>query len=178
MQPSFCLFSFGMMQIAAAGASAAAPAIAPANAVAKVTECRNIASDAARLSCYDQAVAALDNAVSHHDLTVIDKEDVHRARRSLFGLTMPNLTVFGMGNKQEEAYAPDLVMLDTTVRAVRPVSYGKWDMETEEHAVWRNVDLLDFAPTVGEKMHMKKGVLGSYFLKLGSDRAIKAERIR
>ncbi len=178
MRLFFCLFSFLMMQIAATDTTAAVGAPAPANAVAKVTECRNVASDAARLSCYDQAVAALDNAVSHHDLTVIDKEDVHRARRSLFGLTMPNLTVFGIGNKQDEAHTPDLVMLDTTVRTVRLVSYGKWDMETEEHAVWRNVDLLDSAPKAGEKMHLKKGVLGSYFLKLGSDRPVKAERIR
>ena len=171
------LFPFAMMGIPLMAANAVVAPPATANAVSTITSCRNIASDTDRLACYDHAAAALDVAVAHHDITVLDKEEVHRTRRTLFGFSLPNLAVFGIGDKSETDKSPDLAVLDTTLRSVRAVSYGKWDMETEEHAVWRNVDLLDFAPTAGEKVHIKKGVMGSFFLKLDSDRAVRAERV-
>jgi hypothetical protein len=159
-------------------ACGAATALPPQNAVTAVSACRQIGSDAQRLACFDQAAAALDVAVVHHDVTILNKEEVRQTRRSLFGFSMPNLALFGFGEKADNGRNQDMLVLDTTLRTVRSVSYGKWDLETEEDAVWRNVDLLDFAPTPGAKIHISKGTLGSFFLKIGSDRAVRAQRVR
>jgi hypothetical protein len=158
----------------------AAPAVRPAtpNAVAQMAECRQIGADIARLACYDRAAAALDFAVTHKELTILDKEDVRRTKRNLYGFALPNLQLFGIGDKTDKDRASDDMVLDTTLRSVRAVSYGKYDMETAEQAVWRNVDLLDMPPTVGEKIHIKPGLMGSFFFKVGSDRAVKAVRVR
>lgn len=145
--------------------------------VGGVLACRNTPAEAERLACFDKASAALSDAVAQHDVTVLDKEEVKRTRKSLFGFQLPNLALLGIGSKGEES-APEAMVLDSTIRSVRSVSYGKYDMELEEHAVWRNIDLLDIAPRPGDKVHIKKAMLGSYFFKINSDRAIKAERIR
>jgi hypothetical protein len=160
-------------------AQSAPEALSPTqNAITRLTACTEIKSDSERLSCFDRTASALNAAVAQREITVLDKEDVRKARRSMFGFLMPNLAAFGLGERSSSKSSAEELTLETVIRSVRSVSYGKWDIETEEQAVWRNVDLLDSAPTAGEKLHIKKGALGSFFLKAGAARAVRAQRVR
>jgi hypothetical protein len=156
-------------------ASAASP---PPNggALADVRACRAIAASDQRLACYDTAVAALDTAVAKHDITILDRQEVVRTRRSLFGFQLPNLKLFGGGER--EVGGEDQATLDSTVQSVRPVSYGKWTITIPEGAVWQNTDLMDYAPQPGEKVHLTKGLMGSFFMRIGSNRPVRAIRVR
>lgn len=147
-------------------------------AVDAVTACRAIAGDADRLACFDRAAAALDTAVTQRDITVLDRQEVRQTRRTLFGFSLPNLALFGVGDTDDEK-APEFTTLDSTIVSAVPVSYGKYEMTLKDGgAVWRNIDLLDAPPARGSKVHITRGAIGSYFFKIDSDRAIKAMRLR
>src|SRR5690348_11471763 len=65
-----------------------------ATPVSKLVECRKIADPAARLQCYDAGVDNLNAAVKSGSIVVVDREDVRKTRRSLFGFTLPKLPFF------------------------------------------------------------------------------------
>ena len=168
------LRGFGV--VAAGGAAAqTGPAATPA-AVAGLRACRTITAAEARLACFDKAAASLDQAIAQKELVVLDRQTVRRTRRSLFGLTLPSLNIFGGGEGAKDE--PEFVAIDTKVRAARPAGYGKYEVDTEEGAVWRNVDLWPDAPRAGEALHISKGAMGSFWLKARSLPPVKGIRLR
>jgi hypothetical protein len=176
--PSFSrFFGFGVLALCTALPAAAAPQSNVPEVVKNMLACKSMAADAERLACYDKASAAFDQAVAEREVTIVDKQEVSRTRRSLFGYMLPNLAVLGIGDKDDQK-ASEFTTLDSTIKSVRGSSYGKWEMELEEQAVWRNVELLDAAPKTGEKVHIRKASLGSYFMKIGDRRSVRAVRIR
>ena len=94
-----------------------------------IIACRATASDAARLACYDNAVGALQTAATKHDIVVIDQQDMARARRSLFGFSLPNFDFLG-GGKNDNAHnvTPEESQLTTTIRAVTRDGDGNWQV--------------------------------------------------
>ena len=151
------------------------PTGTPAATITAVSACRAIAAPDARLACYDRAAAALDTAIRAHDVTVLDRQQVTTTKRSLFGFSIPNIALFNAGKSED---APENTELDSVVTAVRDVGYGHYEITITENAVWRNADAMDFGPRVGEKIHIKKGMVGNYFLKIGNDRTVRGSRVR
>lgn len=127
-----------------------------------------------RLACFDKAAQRLDDAIARHDVVVVDKQEVRRARRSLFGFELPSLGIFGAGDKNE----PPFVAIDSKVMRVSGAGYGKYDITIEGGAVWRNIELLDTPPQAGDKIHIDKTMMGGYFLKTRFARSVRAQRIR
>ena len=159
-------------------ASAAPPEAAAApNELTRVLACRAQTADKDRLACFDGAVGVLSDAVSRNDVTVIDKQELSKARRTLFGFSLPNLKAFGIGESAEAKKNPVFTTLNTHVRSARKVAYGRWDIELDEHAIWRNLDQIDFTPEPGDAVNIEKGAF-SYFMKIGVERPIRAERLR
>lgn len=146
------------------------------NALAGISHCRTISTDAERLACYDKETATLDQAVARKDIRVINKEDVKEARRSLFGFSLPNLSALGLGKDDDKA--PDAIELDSKIVAVHAAEYGHWAFQIADgDAVWRNTDALEDRPTVGAPVHFRKGTLGNYFVKINGGRAFRAVRV-
>lgn len=169
-----------MTALLATSASAQTGGSSGAAVIDAVKACRAIAAADQRLACFDKATAALDSAIQAHDITVMDKQEVRRTRRSLFGFAVPNIPLFGggsSGSSHDEASA-EVTELDTLVTAIRSVGYDKYDITTTEGAVWRTTDPLDFPPKAGAKMHIKKGAIGNYFLKFDSGKAVRSSRVR
>ena len=170
------------LSLACALALLATPAVAQtsgssgAAVIDAVKACRTIAVADQRLACFDKATAALDSAIQAHDITVMDKQEVRRTRRSLFGFDVPNIPLFGGGAAKADT-APEFTELDTIITAIRPLGYDKFDITTTEGAVWRNTDALDFPPKAGAKMHIKKGAIGNYFMKFDGSKAYRGSRV-
>jgi hypothetical protein len=65
-------------------------------------ECRSVADDAARLACYDAAMAAFADA-GPEQLVVVDMDRIEAVERDGFGLAMPSLpdlsAIFSAGNQ-------------------------------------------------------------------------------
>jgi hypothetical protein len=170
-----------VLAVATAGAAPAAaqqPAQASARpqALADVIDCRQLAEPAARLACFDRTVAALDQAESSRALVVMEREQLRRTRRSLFGLTLPNLNVFGDDQEDQEAVSE----INSTIRAVTQDALGKWIFTLEDGARWAQLDSRDLArtPRPGQPIRIRRAAMGSYLANVNNQIAIRVRRDR
>lgn len=133
--------------------------------------------DTERLACYDRAAAALDQAVAQKDVTLIDRQEVRRTRRGLFGFTLPRIGIFSDDENKEEA--EEFAELNTTVASARSVD-GRVEFRLGDgsDAVWRTTDPVAFPPKAGTAVRIRRASLGSYFVKFGKDRMVRGMRIR
>lgn len=167
-------FVFATALSAATAAEAADP---PRPALLKnVVDCRSIADQAQRLACYDQAVAALDAAEARKDLVVVDRQQIRQTRRTLFGLSLPNLAIFGDSDDEEEGVS----RLETTIAGVRQTPDGKWILALKEGGTWEQTDSreLSIEPRVGHPISIRRAALGSYLANVKEQSAIRVRRLR
>jgi len=159
--------------LAAAGTAQAAPKDLGRAAVLKaVVDCRGVTDNAARLACYDAAAATLDEAEAKGDVVVLDREQTRQARHEAFGFTLPSLSVFNRGEEPEK--------LNRATYSVERAwkEGGKWVVEMDTGAVWRQTDDIDLlrAPHKGSVAEIKTGALSSYYMKIDGQLAMKAHR--
>lgn len=141
--------------------------------------CRAIAADAARLACFDKAAASLVAAAEEGDLSVVNREEVRKTRRTLFGFSLPDFGIFGRGDRARSKDAADeIVVLNTTIASARTTADGL-EIRTAEGAVW----LIDspprrlMTPRAGQPVEFRKGALSSYFIRIEGRAGVKGRRI-
>jgi hypothetical protein len=163
----------GLLALAAATSAAARspiPGGTPA-IVQGLLACRAIADPAQRLACYDRQSSAVATAIDKKDLVVIDKERATEARRSVFGFSVPSFAgLLGGG---------DLNQIEETVSAVGQNAEGGLIVKLADGSMWSQTDDTPVAlePRRGDKVVVKRGALGSYFVKVGGQPGFKAKRI-
>jgi hypothetical protein len=150
------------------------PAAPPPNPVLDaLSACRTIQDSAARLACFDTASARLAEAVDRHDLVVMDRAEVRQTRRSLFGFSLPRIPLFRGENVEEQEE------ITTTITAATSLGMGKWQFRIEDGAVWRTTEgtpgLVD--PAAGQKVVIKRGALGNYFIRFNGQRGLRGLRV-
>jgi hypothetical protein len=160
--------------LAAAGAVSAAPPKPTAAQVKALAECVAVTDDAARLACYDKAARSLVEAEKTGDVVVVDQAQVKEVKRQSFGFNINLGPLFERsGDKAEQVNE-----LTTAVASSFQDAEGKWVIHTAEGQVWRQIDTdpLYADPKKGDMVVIKRGSLGSYFLKVNNDRAMRAHR--
>jgi hypothetical protein len=175
MNPKYLL----VMAIATAGA--AAPAVAQQETpqrpqtLTQVIACRALQSAEERLACYDRTVAALDAAEASRELVVMDRSQVRRTRRTLFGLALPDLGLFGDDNNEE-----GVSELQSTLRGVSQTPYGKWVLTLEDGARWIQIDTRNLPrdPRSGHPIRIRRAAMGSYLANIDGQNAIRVRRDR
>lgn len=172
---------------AAAAVACAAPALAQPRPAAAVTDraaalkqlsdCRTIADANQRLACYDAAAAAVDAAEAAGDLVVMDRNQVQTAKRSLFGFDTSALNIFDRGDPEQRVVVDNVTLI--VERAYRGEG-GKWVVVMTDGQVWQQVDNTDMykAPKSGSEARIRKAALGSYFMNIDGQTAIRARRIK
>lgn len=140
--------------------------------------CRGL-PDAERLACFDRAATALDAAVASKEVTVLDKQEVRRTRRGLFGFTLPKIGIFGGGDGDEKA-EDAFTEITTTVASARVVENSRVEfrLADESEAVWRTTDPMGFPPKPGTAVRIRKGALGNYFIDFAGSRGVRGMRVR
>lgn len=169
----------------AAAAMALMPAVAQDRAPARadpfdpLRACRAIADDANRLACFDKVAGSLVAAADEGDLSVVDREEVRKTRRTLFGFALPDLGIFGRSDKAEEKdKADEIEVLNTTIASSRSTANGL-EITTAEGAVW----LIDkpprrlMTPRTGQPVEFRRGSLTSYFIRINNQGGVKGRRI-
>lgn len=143
--------------------------------IERLFECREIAEPEARLACFDQRAAAVEAAASAKDLVIADREQLKKARRGLFGLSLPKIGLFGGGDDDEEAIAK----IETTVQSASQASGGKWLIVLEDGARWLQADSTPIlgSTKAGDAITIERGAMGSYMAKIGKKRAFRVQRI-
>ena len=158
-----------------ASTAAAAPKDTELPLVRSLVDCQRQSDDAARLRCYDAAVAALSEATTSGKVVMVDREDVRKTRRSLFGFSLPKLPFF-RGDKSSEDQQDELT---AKVASAGSVGYGKYRIKLEDGALWETTEGSSVikGPDAGDTVVIKKGPLGSYMMRIAGQRALRAKRV-
>jgi hypothetical protein len=164
---------FASVTLGVALAGPVTPGRAPA--VQAVLDCRKIADSGERLACYDKAANAMEKAEATGDLVSVDREQRRAARHQAFGLPLPTLSFLDRGEKPEEV---DRII--ATVASASQDAYGKWTLHLDDGAVWRQIDdnALDRPPHRGSSVEIRRGLLGSFTVKIDGQFPIKMHRDR
>ena len=149
-----------------------------AKPVAALQQCRTIADPATRVGCYDRAVDALTTASAAGDVVIVERQEVRKARKGLFGFTLPRIG-FLTGKPDNAEDVADEAELETTITASRGIGYGKWRFTVEGGGIWETVETNSgFSdPLPGRKVTLTKGLLGAYYAKVAGGRRVQAKRI-
>lgn len=158
--------------------AASAPAFAQ-EPLAKVYACADIADGAARLACFDGAVAGLKKDVAGGQVQVMSKEQVRAAEIQTFGsenLTVSTALAAASGRKPAEA-PPDRVTLK--VKSITPGGDGNLRFLMENGQLWRQMDRekvvgLGSGPWTAE---VRKAAMGTFFMNIEGRRAIRVKRV-
>lgn len=142
------------------------------------SDCRAIGDPAQRLACFDKAASALETAVKANDVRIVDRGDVRKARRSLFGFTLPKLNLFG-DDDDRDAKEPKFTEINTTVASSRPLGNGRVEitLADEGNPVWQTTEALNWPPKPGAKIRIRAGTMGGYFITVDS-RSYRGMRVR
>ena len=140
-----------------------------------VIDCRTIGDSSARLACYDASVASLADAQKSEDLFVASKAQVREARRGLFGLSLPRITIFG-GDDDDPEDKLQIKEIDAVLSAVGG-GVGAWALTLDDGATWVQTDgAYTKTPKPGMKVHIKRGALGSYRANVNGGLGFKVKR--
>ncbi len=140
----------------------------------ELVNCRAIADPAARLTCYDAKVAAIDEAEKKDELVLADKTAMKEARQGLFGFSIPKLKIFGNDGKEDEKFE-----LTAKIDSAYQASYGKWTIVLDSGARWVQIDttVMRKDPQRGMEIKIRAAAMGSYFANVEGQRAIRMRRV-
>lgn len=167
----------GTLALALATGATAADKNPPVSAiVGQLEACRALGDDAQRLACFDRESAALIAAVQGGKVAVVDQAQVRETRRSLFGFQIPKLPFFSGDRSGEEVQEE----LESTVKSVQEIGRGRYRIVIADNdAVWETIDnpMRLNAPRKGDKIVIKRGLLGAYFLRIDGQVGVKGRRV-
>jgi len=165
-----CLLLWGA---SAAQAQDTGPREAPPAAFQRTIQCRAVADPQERLACYDREVAALETAERASEIRVVDRQQVRRTRRSLFGLVLPDLNIFG-GDDDQTAVNEITGKIQTATQDPS----GKYTFALEDGARWRQIDSrnLNVTPRPGHTIRIRRGAMGSFLANVNNQVAIRVRR--
>jgi hypothetical protein len=138
--------------------------------------CAGESSGNARLACYDQTVPALKLAIERKEIVIVDSRAVGEAKRSLFGISLPKLRIFGDGSGS----APNetLRSIEAKIVAVGQTAEGGVLLSLDAGSRWAQVgsDYVNRAKA-GETIIIRRGDVGGYMAKIGTGRAFRVRRL-
>lgn len=164
-------------------ALAATPAIAAARETPRdspvidaISACRATTDAAQRLACYDRAAARLDAARQNREIVVIDREEVQKTKRTLFGLSLPHLDIFSGGKPEEDE--EEIKEISAKIAAASVGSDGNWLLRLEDGAKWHQTDgkMIASRPRPGSTALIRRGALGSFILRVDNQPGVKVRR--
>lgn len=166
--------AIGLATLAAARPKTPTIAAGHSQAFEAVMKCRTIADDAARLRCFDEASAALQQAAERRDIVVVDREQVRQTRRSLFGIEGLRLPFFGGGDEKGE----EMSQLEGVIASAFQNGDGRWVVRLQEGGTWVQVDdnVIALWPKAGQKVLIKRAALGSYMMRVNGQSGVRVRR--
>jgi hypothetical protein len=109
-------------------------------------------------------------------VVVVDREQLRKTRKTLFGLVLPNLSIFGDDNADQEG----ITNLETTIKTVSRNPYGRWIFDLAEGGRWMQNDSRNLAVDAkpGQPISIRRAAMGSYLANVNKQTAIRVERLR
>ncbi|MEY4952456.1 MAG: hypothetical protein RL299_880 [Pseudomonadota bacterium] len=146
------------------------PAVQP-QVFQAVVDCRKLTDSAARLACYDASVAALAGAAEAKQVLVVDRATTEKTKRSLFGLSLPKIKLFGDNDDVE------IEKIESTITSVSSARDGSAIFVLADGARWKQTEGRDTFAKAGQKIEITKGSLGSYFARINGQSGVRVIRL-
>ncbi|MDR7155100.1 hypothetical protein J2W40_001922 [Sphingobium xenophagum] len=143
-------------------------------------QCRTITDNSERLACFDRQVGAIDAAAQRDEVVVLDKSELAKTRKTLFGFSFPKLPFLGGDEVDDrgEAKVDGVDQIEAVIASVRSLGYGKWQIGLDDGAVWATTEALTARdPKVGQKIELKRAAMGSFMGKVEGGRAVRMKRV-
>ena len=144
-------------------------------------QCRTVTDNAARLACFDQQVGAMDAAAQRDEVVVLDKSELNKTRKTLFGFSFPKLPFLGGGDDDDDdnkLKEEGVSHMEAVIGSVRSLGYGKWQIGLEDGAQWMTTEAITGRePKVGQKIELKRAAMGSFMGKVEGGRATRMKRV-
>jgi len=173
MRPGLILIGGFSAALAVAANARSTPETGTPATIKSLLACQSVADPTQRLSCFDKAAQGLSDAMTKREVVVVDKVRANEAKRSLFGFSVPNFSaLFGGGDEQVN-------QIESTVTGAFENGYEGWTVKLADGSTWQQTDGNPVAlpPRKGDKAVVRRGAMGSYFLKLGSQPGFRAKRV-
>jgi hypothetical protein len=158
-------------------ASGAADTKGPSPLLSALQACHSIADAAQKLACFERASQALISAEEKGEIAVVHQKQVQEVRRSLFGFSVPKFPFFSKRDDKEDDEPREII---SSLRSFNSIGNGRYRVQiADASAVWETTEssmLRD--PKPGDKVTIKGGVMGSYFMQIGTQRWVRARRVR
>jgi hypothetical protein len=147
-------------------------------------ECRAITDPAQRLACFEQRTTALEQAENARDVRIVSREEVRRAQRGLFGLSLPNLgNLFGGGDEDDDregAAEPEVIQeIEALVREVGRDVSGRLVLVLDNGQRWVQTDTVGGrSPRAGQNVRIRRASLGSFIASVEGRPGFRVRRER
>jgi hypothetical protein len=126
-----------------------------------VRQCMKQSDDAKRLACYDSAVGR--TKPGQNDDLGVTNELLHEKQRAA-GISAPS---------------PKDLDLSAVVQTVAQAAYGKFVVTLDNGQVWAQQEELDFPLATGDRITIRRGMLGALYLaKTGQNLTTRVRRVR
>lgn len=167
------------LALAAVLSLAVMPVLAEAEDVSTrdVYACKDIASDAERLACYDEAVGRLKAAEDAGQVKTFTRKEVEEVKRDSFGFSIPSLPKLAFGSKDEsgEDKPDELKEITLPVKSIGGTR-GALIVTLENGQVWVQTDGKGVNPRGQKEARIYEAALGSYKMKLDGGLAFRVKR--
>lgn len=164
-----------VLAVAAGTTASARPAsnTGTPQSIQQLIACRSVTDPTQRLACYDRQSDTLNRAISTKELVVIDKERATATKRSLFGFSIPNFGgLFG-------GAGDDIKEIASTAARVSQDGYGAYIVTLADGSTWYQQDdaPLGLGPEKGDKIVVRRGSFGAFFLSVNGQPGIRVKRV-
>ena len=155
------------------------PALAEDVSTSDVYACKEIATDAERLACYDAAVGRLKAAEDAGEVKTFTRKEVEEVKRDSFGFSIPSLPKLAFGGKSADGKdaSDDLKEVTFPIKAISG-QRGDLRITLENGQVWVQTDDKGVNPRGQKEARIYSAALGSYKMKLDGGLAFRVERVK
>jgi hypothetical protein len=150
-------------------------------ALAKVYACTSITDAAARLACFDAAVAGMRSAEAGGEFAAVDAARVRQIERETFGFSLPSLPRLGFpGGRRDDGDAAE----PPQSQAMKIARLGRFDgreaFTMENGQVWIALEAKDNRNArPGADVTIRKASLGSYLMSFDAGGpALRVRRVQ
>lgn len=128
----------------------------------RLLDCRALTDGAARLACYDRQVGEMESAAQRDEVVVLDKAELKKTRRSLFGFSFPKLPFLGGADDDGKA-DPEAARIEAKITSARSIGYGKWTFVLDDGSQWETTEAIaNRSPKSGQPIVIKRAAMGSF----------------
>lgn len=161
------------------GAASAEPAGAPTDSV---YACAAIAEDAARLACFDAAVAELQSKEQAGLIQTVDVAKIKEIEKEAFGFSMPSLpALFNRSSGTAKATTEEAIdEITVPVKSARIQGVtGRVIVVLENGQTWEQIDttkINGMSLRKAKEARVRKAALGSFMMSVDGGKAFRVKR--